>query len=98
MFEEPFGISHVEAMAAGLAVVSSGTGGSREIVRDGVDGLLFKPEDHTDLAVKLKSLTDDPARWAALARAGQARSLDFTVGRSVDRIEATFEELLAYRP
>lgn len=96
-FEEPFGISQVEAMAAGLTVVSSGTGGSREIVRDGTDGLLFAVNDHQDLAAKLKGLTDDPARWARLSRAGQERAFAFTVGGSVDRIESTFEALLAQR-
>lgn len=93
-FEEPFGISQVEAMAAGLTVISSGTGGSREIVRDGTDGLLFRVNDHEDLAARLKDLSDDPAAWARLARAGQERAFAFTVARSVDRIEATFEELL----
>lgn len=96
-FDEPFGISQVEAMAAGLTVVSSGTGGSREIVRDGTDGLLFTVNDHANLATKLKGLVDDPARWARLARAGQERAFAFTVARSVDRIEETFEELLANR-
>src|ERR1019366_9759610 len=33
-FEEPFGIAQVEAMAAGMVVVSSGTGGAAEIVED----------------------------------------------------------------
>lgn len=96
-FEEPFGISQVEAMAAGLTVVSSGTGGSREIVRDGIDGLLFRPNDHDGLAATLKRLAGDPAGWAALARAGQQRAFAFTVARSVDRVEQTFEELLARR-
>lgn len=96
-FEEPFGISQVEAMAAGLTVVSSGTGGSKEIVRDGVDGLLFAVNDHRDLAAKLKGLADDPVRWANLSCAGRERALSFTVAHSVDRIEATFKELLARR-
>ena len=37
VFEEPFGISQVEAMAAGLTVVTSGTGGAREIVEEDND-------------------------------------------------------------
>ena len=52
-FEEPFGISQVEALAAGLVVVSTGTGGAKEIVRDGIDGLLFRAGDEADLAAKL---------------------------------------------
>ncbi len=97
VIEEAFGISQVEAMAAGIAVVSSGTGGGVEIIRDGVDGLLFKNNDHEHLADRLAALAADPAGWARLARAGQERAFAFTVAASVDRLEATFEELLSAR-
>lgn len=97
VIEEAFGISQVEAMAAGIAVVSSGTGGGVEIIRDGVDGLLFKNNDHEHLADRLAALAADPAGWARLARAGQRRAFAFTVAASVDRLETTFEELLALR-
>jgi len=96
-FQEPFGISQVEAMAAGLTVVTSGTGGSREIVRDGVDGVVFAPGDHQDLAAKLTGLAGDRGRWMRLALAGRERAVEFTVARSVDRIEEVFAELLGRR-
>ncbi|WP_146208724.1 glycosyltransferase family 4 protein [Azospirillum sp. TSO22-1] len=97
-YDEPFGISQVEAMAAGVTVVSSATGGSREIVRDGIDGLHFKNGDANDLADTLEGLAAAPRRWAELARAGQERALTFAVARTVDRIEALFEELSAIDP
>jgi glycosyltransferase involved in cell wall biosynthesis len=97
VFEEPFGITQVEAMAAGLAVISSGSGGSGEIVRHAVDGLIAPPGDAQALANALAGLPADRKRWEALARRGQARALSFTVARTVDRIEATFAELLAAR-
>lgn len=97
LIDEAFGISQVEAMAAGVAVVSSGTGGGSEIIRHQVDGLLFKNGDHEDLADRLGQLAADPAGWARLARAGQERAFAFTVAASVDRIEAAFEDLLARR-
>jgi glycosyltransferase involved in cell wall biosynthesis len=97
VIDEAFGISQVEAMAAGVAVVSSGTGGGVEIIRDGVDGLLFRNGDHEHLADRLAGLAADPAGWARLAQAGQARAQAFTVAASVDRLEATFEALLALR-
>lgn len=96
-FEEPFGISQVEAMAAGLLVVTSGTGGAKEIVRDGVDGLTFKRGDHEDMARKLKGLLDDRQRWSDLALAGRRRATEFAIPRSVDVIEQAFSEMLGRR-
>ncbi|WP_109076521.1 MULTISPECIES: glycosyltransferase [unclassified Azospirillum] len=93
VFQEPFGISQVEAMAAGLTVVGSGTGGSGEVLRDGVDGLLFPAEDHQALADRLRRLVKDRAAWLRMALSGRDRARDLTVARSVDRIEAVFEEL-----
>lgn len=97
-FPEPFGISQVEALAAGLVVVSSGTGGAREIIRDGVDGLLFKPRDSASLAEKLQSLAADGQLFSRLQQQGQLRALEFSVDRSVAKIEALVEDLIASRP
>jgi glycosyltransferase involved in cell wall biosynthesis len=95
---EPFGISQVEAMAAGLVVVSSGTGGAGEIIRHGVDGLLFQAGRGDDLARKLLSLVQDRALANRLQRAGQSRAMGFAVEISVRKIERIFEELLATAP
>jgi glycosyltransferase involved in cell wall biosynthesis len=92
---EPFGISQVEAMAAGLVVVTSGTGGAAEIVRHGVDGLVFQAGRGDDLARQLLSLAQDPAMSVRLQRAGQARAMRFAVENSVLKIERIFEEQLA---
>jgi L-malate glycosyltransferase len=56
---EGFGLTAVEAMAAGLPVVASRVGGLAEIVQDGVTGFLVEPQDHRELAAAiLKCLTD----------------------------------------
>lgn len=55
---EGFGLSAIEAMAQGCAVVASDTGGLAEIINNGVDGILFKKEDINDLADKTIELFD----------------------------------------
>jgi glycosyltransferase involved in cell wall biosynthesis len=94
-FQEPFGISQVEALAAGLVVVSSGTGGAKEIIRDGIDGLLFDAGDHQDLASKLLTLAGDDSLMAQLQTQGQARATAFSVEKSVLRIESLAAEMQA---
>jgi GT2 family glycosyltransferase/glycosyltransferase involved in cell wall biosynthesis len=57
-----------EAFAARLPVVASNLGGMAEMVRDGVDGLLFEPGDAGSLASVLKRCVDDPLLLERLAR------------------------------
>ncbi|MBK9991780.1 MAG: glycosyltransferase family 4 protein [Verrucomicrobia bacterium] len=95
IFQEPFGISQVEALAAGLVVISSGTGGAKEIIRDGTDGLLFPAGDATTLASRLKLLLDDSSLMAKLQKNGQARASLFSVDQAVQKIELLAAELQA---
>ena len=93
--EEGFGISQVEAMASGLVVVSSGTGGAREIITDGVDGLLFTAGDPVALANQLLKLHEQPELFAALQVAGQNRAFNFSIPRSGEKIESLITEIMA---
>jgi len=95
VFPEPFGISHVEAMASGATVITSGTGGSREIIIDGESGLHFRSEDSTHLAEQLKYLYENPEESDRLRRAGQERAMTlFDNEKSVDRLEEIFAEMV----
>ena len=70
---EPFGLVFVEALHAGVPVVTSDLGGAREIVTPSC-GVLVPPGDRGVLTQALQSLIDDPARRAALGAAGPARA------------------------
>jgi glycosyltransferase involved in cell wall biosynthesis len=90
-WEEPFGLTHLEAMASGTTVVSTRTGGTRELVRDGENALAFAAEDPGDLARCLGRLVAEPDLSARLA----ARARRDAVERySVDRYAADLEALL----
>ncbi|MBS0018113.1 MAG: glycosyltransferase family 4 protein [Arthrospira sp. SH-MAG29] len=97
VWEEPFGRSQVEAMAAGLTLITSGTGGSAEIVEPGVSGLTFPPGNAFALAEALMSLTKNPQGWKQMAIAGQKRAGLFDINHSIDLLEEKFEELLRIR-
>jgi phosphatidyl-myo-inositol alpha-mannosyltransferase len=68
---ESFGMVLTEAFAAGTPVVASDIAGYRDVVRDGVDGLLVPRGDATALAEALRDLALDPARRARLASAAR---------------------------
>jgi glycosyltransferase involved in cell wall biosynthesis len=68
---EPLGLAAVEALACGTAVVASSVGGLRDVVRDGVNGLLVPPDDPAALAAALVRLGDAKLR-RRLADAGPA--------------------------
>ncbi|MCC6143509.1 MAG: glycosyltransferase, partial [Candidatus Hydrogenedentes bacterium] len=70
---EPFGVVFVEALFAGLPVVTSAFGGGAEIVDDTV-GFLVAPGDLARLAEALGRLVEDPALRTRLGCRGPARA------------------------
>jgi glycosyltransferase involved in cell wall biosynthesis len=72
---EPFGIVFIEALFAGLPVVSTNMGGAAEIVNPSC-GVLVPPGDASALAEALRGLIEDPARCEQLGANGPARALE----------------------
>lgn len=92
---EPAALVLIEGMAAAKPVVVSDTGGSREIVIDGVTGRLYPPGDGHALAGAVMELLRKPGRLEAMGAAGRRRVEDtFTVERQVREFEAVYRSLL----
>lgn len=89
----------MEYMACGLPVVCGDGGGNRELVQDGVTGLVIPQGDAAALADALRDLRRDPDRRAAMGQAGRARVLaDFSVERMVDEYRQAYESVVRDRP
>jgi len=88
---EGFGIALTEAMATGLPVVASATGGIKEIVEDGVSGRLVPPEDKKALAEGLARLLHEPELARRLAEGGLKRVREtFSLERTVAAMAAIY--------
>lgn len=87
-----------EALAMARPVVSTDVAGNRELVRDGVTGLLVPVRDPPAIAGAVLALLDRPAWAAGLAAAGRALVLDLcTNERRAERVERLYRDLLAER-
>jgi glycosyltransferase involved in cell wall biosynthesis len=71
-WDEPFGITLVEAMACGLPILSTGRGGSAEAAPAGEVSVEFRAGDDSDLANKALGLLADEDLRERLARRGRA--------------------------
>jgi glycosyltransferase involved in cell wall biosynthesis len=69
---EAFGLSHLEAMASGCAVVSTTRGGCAELVRDGLNAREFEAGNALHLASRLRLLADDEEARRQLVTNGRA--------------------------
>jgi glycogen synthase len=68
VWDEPFSITVLEAMAWGLAVVGTATGGSGEIMRHGVNALVFAPDDRAACAGHVRALVGRLGLYEQLRR------------------------------
>jgi glycosyltransferase involved in cell wall biosynthesis len=88
-------LSVMEAMAAGLPVVSTGVGGVPELVREGETGLLVPSEDAAALAQAMQALVDDAARRRAMGAAARQHAVaHFDIRHTVRGYEQLYEALL----
>jgi glycosyltransferase involved in cell wall biosynthesis len=95
VISELLGLSVLEAMASGTAVVCSRIGGLPEVVEDGETGFLVAPGDVGELHDRLAALLGNPALAAQMGRAAREAVVErFTWRACAARCLAAYEELL----
>lgn len=92
---ENFGLTLVEAAAAGLPVVTSGAGGMSDIIEICGNGIVANPDDPSTFAQKTRELLDDSARWNAMSESGvKASHMKLTWQSHVDRYIPALQEIV----
>jgi glycogen synthase len=95
LWDEPFGRVLVEAMAAGVIVVGTATGGAKELLVDSENALLFPPGDADRLATRLLEVVDSPVLRQRLIEGGRQTAIErFDSQRMADEIEAYLERMV----
>jgi phosphatidyl-myo-inositol alpha-mannosyltransferase len=92
---ESFGMVLTEAFAAATPVVASDIAGYRDVVRNGVDGVLLPPGDPQALAEVLRDLHDEPERRVRMSRAAAADVERFAWPAVADQVMEAYEEAIA---
>jgi mannosyltransferase len=92
---EGFGLTLIEAMSVGAALVASRAGAAELVVEDGVTGVLTPPGDVDALVAALQPLMGDPASAAAMGARGRARVLEkFSLDAEASRIAEVYRTLV----
>ena len=95
--DEAFGLALAEAMASGLPTIATKIGGCREVVQDGITGLLVPPGDLSALSTALSALLDSesgPSLRAEMGRRGRIYAeANFSQDRQVQRLLSLYREM-----
>jgi phosphatidylinositol alpha-mannosyltransferase len=92
---ESFGMVLTEAFASGTPVVASDIAGYRDVVRDGVDGVLVPRANPQALAETLRDLWEQPERREAMARAAAHDVERFAWPRVAAEVMSAYEDAIA---
>ena len=89
-------LSPTEAMAAGLPVVATRTPGLRDLVIDGVTGLLAPKRDVFGLAERIERLSDDPELCKQLGQYGRERvKAQYPVTAMINSLDALYSDIVS---
>lgn len=93
VWEEPFGITLLEGMALGLPIICTNNGGSKEIVEDGFNALIFPSNDYQKCAEQVLRLANDSLLFNTIRTNARLRIKEkYNLDRVIKEIEANLSK------
>lgn len=95
IWKEPMGLVLLEGMVAGIPIIHTGVGGTREILDEGENCLLFSPGKPEELVIQIERLVKDRVLYAKLSEGGKRTVKErFNLSRMIDEIEEDLKKIL----
>jgi glycosyltransferase involved in cell wall biosynthesis len=94
LWPEPFPMTILESFGSGTPVVASKVGGIPEIVRDGVNGMLFEPGDSEKLSTILTELSENEENLRRLSEGAAESARQYYIEKHIELLETIYLELL----
>jgi glycosyltransferase involved in cell wall biosynthesis len=91
---ESFGLAALEAMAVGLPVISTNTGGLPEVNRHGVTGMMSNVGDIEDMAKNVEFLFSDSKRLKKFSDNARLRAAEFSTEKILPMYEKLYQSVL----
>ena len=86
----------LEAMAAGVPIVSCAKGGPREIIKDGENGIIIENQNPVEMANKVNFLIQNPNLKLKMGNKGKCHvAKSFRIQEQVKKTESLYDQLLA---
>ncbi len=90
-------ISILEALSFGVPVIGARSKGIPELIDEGVNGLLFEPDNERDLANKMLTLAGDLPLCRQLGEGARTGIQQHTISHTVDRLLGVYEQAIRQR-
>jgi len=88
----------LESLLMEVPVIATNVGGTGEIIKNGENGVLLKPELPGELAIQIRQFIDDPATYKRMAQNGRKLIIEkFSHNRRVKKLSRLYKELITAR-
>lgn len=92
---EAFGRVTIENMMAGLLVIGANSGGTPEIIKDGINGFLYQEDNPDSLAEVIQKVLCNPERASVIAKKGYEHSIEtYSIKRVVDEVIQVYKSVI----